>query len=418
MTDPRTHLIGLLLGTETDWPVAFEKLAANIGTLSLPDGSAHRLATERVTIEPFSLRSVRRYDAVIDRLAWWYSNPREWLKKSLIMDDVYLINNPFTFQSMEKHTAYAAMIRLGIKVPETVLLPYKNPLEHEKWTYTAAQYNQPFDLDAVAESVGYPMYMKPFDGGAWRGVTRINNPEQLHKAYDESADMLMHLQASVDGFDIFARSLTIGPTTMTMKFQPDEPMHNRYAVEHDFLSPEAGREIGQISKIINAFFAWEFNSCECLVVDAKSPVASVHPIDFANACPDIAITSLHFYFPWAIGELLKWTTFCVASGRRPQLDLQTRRYFQIADDESLSYNAKLDAYEAIADEYFQTADYAEFCAGPGAHIDAVVAEYVKSSEFDDLLVQTVRGTYPAHEQEKFIAHFRGLIALWSPPVVS
>ena len=44
------------------------------------------------------------------------------------MDDVYLLNSPFTFQSMEKHAAYCAMMRLGLKVPETVLVPFKNPV--------------------------------------------------------------------------------------------------------------------------------------------------------------------------------------------------------------------------------------------------------------------------------------------------
>jgi hypothetical protein len=50
----------------------------------------------------------------------------------------------------------------------------------------------------------------------------------------------MHLQASVEGFDVFARSLSIGPETMVMKFRPDLPMHERYAVAHDFLTPEVG----------------------------------------------------------------------------------------------------------------------------------------------------------------------------------
>jgi CRP/FNR family nitrogen fixation transcriptional regulator len=31
------------------------------------------------------------------------------------MDSVYLLNSPFTFQSMEKHAAYCAMLRLGLK---------------------------------------------------------------------------------------------------------------------------------------------------------------------------------------------------------------------------------------------------------------------------------------------------------------
>ena len=57
----------------------------------------------------------------------------------------------------------------------------------------------------------------------------------------------MHLQASVEGFDVFARSLSIGAETMVMNFRPDEPMHDRYAVAHDFLTPEIGDEVLTIS---------------------------------------------------------------------------------------------------------------------------------------------------------------------------
>ena len=31
---------------------------------------------------------------------------------------------------------------------------------------------------------------------------------------------------------------------------------------------------------------------------------------------------------------------------------------------------------------------------------------------DRLLVETVQATYPAHEQEQFLAHFRGLLGMW------
>ena len=64
-----------------------------------------------------------RHALVIDRLAHWYYVPREWIKKVALMDGVYLMNNPFTFQSMEKHSAYCAMMRLGLKVPDTWLVP-------------------------------------------------------------------------------------------------------------------------------------------------------------------------------------------------------------------------------------------------------------------------------------------------------
>ena len=95
-----THLIGLLLGTENDWPRAFEAIVRRLGAVT----DAHDVASigydvERVDIEPFDLRYKPRYDLVIDQLAYWYYLPREWLKKVALMDDVYLLNSPFTFQS-------------------------------------------------------------------------------------------------------------------------------------------------------------------------------------------------------------------------------------------------------------------------------------------------------------------------------
>jgi len=143
---------------------------------------------------------------------------------------------------------------------------------------------------------------------------------ELHAAYDASGEMLMHLQKAID-YDVFARSLSIGAETMVMKFQPDQPMHQRYAVEHDFLAPDAGLEVVTIGKLVNAFFKWEFNSCETLVSGGE-----VYPIDYANACPDVALTSLHYYFPWAMKALVKWCVFALVTGRQAKLDLETDRY--------------------------------------------------------------------------------------------
>ena len=37
---------------------------------------------------------------------------------------------------------------------------------------------------------------------------------------------------------------------------------------------------------------------------------------------------------------------------------------------------------------------------------------MNSADFDRLLVDTVRSTYPADEHDRFIDHVRGLIDLW------
>ena len=406
MTQTRNHLIGLLLGAEEDWPAAFEALLERVGPITSDDGVTHHLTAERLTIEPFDLRQPVRTELVIDRLAHWYYHPREWLKKAALVDGTYLLNSPFTFQSMEKHSAYCALMRLGLKVPETWLVPYKNPVDNVRWAYTSAKYNRPFDLKQIANKLGYPMYMKPFDGGGWRGVSRIDAESDLVKAYDESGEMLMHLQATVE-YDHFARALSIGPETMVMDFRPEQPMHNRYAVSYDFLTPSAGRQAAAISRIVNAMFGWEFNSAEMLVKGDD-----VYPIDYANACPDVAVTSLHYYFPWAIKALVRWSAYCLVTGRRARVDLEMHRYFDVADRDDLTDEQKLEAYLALADEYFETDAYWAWCDANLPHLDAAVLEWVQSDAFDSLLRATVVTTYPAHERDQFMAHFGGLVSMW------
>jgi len=406
-TTTRSHLIGLLLGAEEDWPTAFEALARRLGVIRDGSGGEHALVTERVSIEPFNLRDKPRHALVIDRLAYWYYHPREWLKKVALMDDVYLLNSPFTFQSMEKHSAYCALLRLGMHVPETVLVSYKHPIDNARWAYTSAKYNREFDLDAIADKLGYPMFMKPFDGGGWRGVSMIRDRQALHEAYDDSGEMLMHLQEAVAGYEVFARALTIGAESMVMRFRPDEPMHDRYAVSHNFLAPEVGAEAVTIAQTVNAFFRWEFNSCEMLVRDGV-----VFPIDYANACPDVAVTSLHYYFPWAMRALLKWSAFCLVTGRKARTQVDVDPWFAVADNQDLDYQAKLKEYQRLSDEHFDREHYEEFCAQSLPDIDEMVHEWVQSADFSALLSRTVTSTYPAHEHDRFQAHFRGLLDLW------
>jgi hypothetical protein len=395
--------IGLLLGTEEDWPASFEALVGRLGPVG-----GNTLCTERIVNEPFDLRYRPRYAVVIDRLAWWYDLPRAWLKKVSLMDDVYLLNDPFTFQAMEKHSAYCALMRLGIRVPETWLLPHKTPPDNPRFQPTAERYNAAFDLEAIGERVGYPLFMKPFDGGQWVGVSHVASPDELRARYDESGERLMHLQAALEDFDVFVRSLSMGAETMSMWFDPSKPLHDRYQVRHDFLTPELGDEIVSISRLVNAFFRWEFNSCETIVKDGIA-----YPIDYANASPDVALTSLHYYFPWAIVALVRWSAFCAVTRRNLRVDQSPRDYFQWGDRDDLDYEQKLAKYRLLADGYFQIDAYQQFCDNELADLDEIAHTWFSSTEFDDLLVRTVRATFPAHEQEQFVAHYRGLLAAWA-----
>jgi hypothetical protein len=402
----RRHLIGLLLATEEDWPAAFEAVIGKIGSVRWR-GETHELASERITNEPFDLRHRPHYSLVIDRLSWWYDLPREWLKKIALMDDVYLLNNPFTFQAMEKHAAYCAMMRLGLKVPDTWLIPHKLPPDNPRYVPMAVRYNPPFELEEIGAAVGFPLFMKPFDGGMWVGVSRITTLEELQFAYDHSGERLMHVQSSVEDFDVFTRSLSIGPQTKVMQYDPSAHGNYRYIVADEFLDPELEAEIAAISRLVNAFFRWEFNSCEVIVKDGQA-----HPIDYANASPDIALASLHYYFPWAIKALVSWCVFGAVTGRQMSINQNTRDYFEVGDDEALSYTEKLERYSALADAYFQTREFEAFCAEALPQLDEVMVEYVGSSEFDDVVVSSMRAEVEPERQEEMIERSRASLAAW------
>ncbi len=400
--------IGLLIGgTEEDWPTALEMMFRRRDPIATVRGKPLHVDVERVRVHPFDLAADTTYNLIIDRLSHWQLNPREWLKKAALINGVYLLNNPFTFQSMEKHSAYCAMIRLGFHIPKTWLIPPKAYPDKEGYQLTADKYYDFFDLPGIAEQqFGYPLYMKPFDGGGWRGVSRIGNPWELMRAYDSSGQSMMHLQAALEDFEVFVRALGIGPQVQPMHYDPAQPIHARYQVDHDFLSPEKGREIVIMTKVINAFFRWELNSCEAIL---KNGI--LHPIDFANACPDMHLTSLHYYFPWAVKSLLAWSTFCLATDHRLRLDMNTEDYFAIADSER-SYEEKLEAYEALVDDYYATGRFDEFRATELGWLDEAMWEFVQTPDFDGILVGIVRDKFPAHEQEHFVEHYRAILRHW------
>jgi hypothetical protein len=404
----RRHLIGLLLATEEDWPTAFETVLHRLGPVRYR-GESHEFATERIQNEPFDLRYTPPYALVIDRLSWWYDLPREWLKKIALMDEVYLLNNPFTFQAMEKHAAYCAMMRLGIKVPDTWLIPHRLPPDNPRYVPMAERYNPAFDLAEIGEQVGYPLFMKPFDGGMWVGVTRITGPDELRSAYEHSGERMMHVQGAVEDFDVFTRSLSIGPQTMVMRFDPGADGHYRYVLDRDFLPPELEREVALISRLVNAFFRWEFNSCETIVKDGQA-----HPIDYANASPDIALVSLHYYFPWAIESLVAWCLFCCATARPMRINQSTRDFFAVGDADDLSYEEKLARYGEFADRYFQRAEFEAFRAEALPHLRELVVDYVESPEFDDLAVRTITtGVTEPEKHEALIERSRAHTRAWA-----
>ncbi len=407
-----TRHIGLSLGADICWPLCFEHMIKRLDLKIPVKGDTVRFDVERVTIEPYDLRQPVKYDVVVDRLTHWYHTSREWIKKAVIMDDTYVFNNPWTVQAMEKHTSYAAMMKLGMPIPETWMLPPKSydVAAQPDVKATLYKYAKLFDLKNVGESVGFPLYLKPYDGGGWRGVTRVKDPAALKKAYDESGKSVMHAQAGVEGFDLFVRCIGFGPQARCVLYDADAPLHDRYTMKTDFMPAKDVEHLRKVTMTINAFFGWEFNSCEALRT-VKDGVSTWHPIDFANPCPDSQVTSLHFHFPWLVKAYLRWSIFCAATKRPMRRNPDWQPFLDIAAKE-LSYEEKLDQYAALADRLLGKNEFEEFCAKHLSHMDDVANDFFGTPEAKEAVRQKTAALFPAHEVEKFTELFWSRIQDW------
>lgn len=398
--------IGLSLGADICWPICYEGLIKELD-LAIPDGrDTLTFEVERIQIEPFDLMQGCKYDVVIDRLTHWYHTSREWIKKAIAMNDLYVFNNPWSLQSMEKHTTYCAMMRLGLPVPETWMVPPKSYLESSDLKLTLTRYAKLFSLGDIGDQIGYPLFIKPYDGGAWVGVTAIKDRDALLDAYNESGTRVMHLQQGVVPFEGFVRCIGLGPQWRCVNYDPDAPLHDRYRMDTAFLSHDDEQRLVDITMVINAFFGWDFNSCESLLSNGVW-----HPIDFANACPDSQVTSLHFHFPWLIKANLRWSIFCAATRRRMNTDLNWRAYFDIADQD-IPFEEKLAAYVKLARERFDVERFEEFCATHLAQLDEVAHRYFGSDAVRAAIREKVEALYPAHEHDEFTELFWKRIQYW------
>ena len=166
------------------------------------------------------------YDVIVDRISHDIPFYRAWLKNSALCG-AKVINNPFWWSADDKFFNYALATKLGVAIPPTVLLPHK---EHPTGTTERSMRNlhYPLDWESIFEYVGFPAFLKPFDGGGWRDVYKINNREEFFSAYDQTRTLCMTLQRAVN-FKEYFRCYVVGQEQVhIMPYDPRAPFHERY----------------------------------------------------------------------------------------------------------------------------------------------------------------------------------------------
>jgi hypothetical protein len=189
-------------------------------------------------------------------------------------------------------------------------------------------------------------------------------------------------------------------------YDPAAPLHDRYTMAKDFMSQAEDDHLRKITLTINAFFGWEFNSCESL---RKNGVW--HPIDFANPCPDSQVTSLHYHFPWLVKAYVRWSVYCAATKRKMRMNPDWASFYAIADRD-LPFEEKLDLYEKLALAQMEGDRFEEFCQKHLSHLDEVAWEFFGTPAAKDAVRQKVTALFPVHEIERFTELFFSRIQAW------
>src|SRR5262245_34350152 len=294
------HIVGLLCGREYAFPPAF---IAKVNQLGKKDG----VVAEFVKLGGTLMGEPARYRVIVDRISHEVEYYRGFLKHS-VLQGTYVINNPFWWTADDKYFNYSVAAKLGIAIPKTILLPqkgYANDLDITSESLHNLEY--PMDWDRLLDYVGRPAILKPFSGGGWKHVYKVNNKQELLAAYDQTSPYCMTLQEFVD-FTQYVRCFTFGKTDIIPVHY--DPKERKYLVDHTYLTSELGVRIVKDAQTINQALGYEMNTIEFAIKDGVP-----YAIDFLNPAPDFErarITS--HYFGMAVERLAKLVIDRATSG--------------------------------------------------------------------------------------------------------
>jgi glutathione synthase/RimK-type ligase-like ATP-grasp enzyme len=278
-------IIGVLHGKERSFP---EALVKKINEKNIKDISAAPVKIDKVIQGDPS-----GYAVIIDRISQDVPFYRAFLKNAAISGTA-VINNPFWWSADEKFFNNALATKIGVPVPKTVILPSRElPDDTSAESFSNLAY--PLDWKGIFDYVGFPAYMKPFAGGGWKNVYRLNDMNEFFERHAETGQLVMLLQEEIV-FEEYYRCYCIGRKHVRiMPYEPRNPHHLRYVAN---FKPSAKmlKTMEEIVLNINNHLGYDFNTVELAIRDGIP-----YAIDFCNPAPDADLKSVgQENFDWVV----------------------------------------------------------------------------------------------------------------------
>ncbi len=291
--------IGVLFGKERSFPNAFVE---RVNSKNI----------EGVTAEPVLIAQALQgvpsgYAVIIDRISQDVPFYRTWLKNAALTG-TYVINNPFWWSADDKYFNNCLMTRLGVPVPKTAIIP-SNQLPDDTSPESFSNLTYPLNWEAIFNEVGFPAYMKPFAGGGWKSVYRLENADEFFEKHKETGQLVMMLQEEIV-FEEYYRCYCVGQKHVRiMPYEPRNPHHLRYQAS---FTPTA-EKLEQMTEIvlkINKALGYDLNTVELALRDGVP-----YAIDFCNPAPDADIVSVGpENFEWIVETMANYTIELTQTG--------------------------------------------------------------------------------------------------------
>ena len=278
-------IIGVLHGKERSFP---EALVKRINEKNIKDISAAPVKIDKVIQGDPS-----GYAVIIDRISQDVPFYRAFLKNAAISGTA-VINNPFWWSADEKFFNNALATKIGVPVPKTVILPSRElPDDTSAESFSNLAY--PLDWKGIFDYVGFPAYMKPFAGGGWKNVYRLNDMNEFFERHAETGQLVMLLQEEIV-FEEYYRCYCIGRKHVRiMPYEPRNPHHLRYVANFN-PSAKMLKTMEDIVLNINNHLGYDFNTVELAIRDGIP-----YAIDFCNPAPDADLKSVgQENFDWVV----------------------------------------------------------------------------------------------------------------------
>ena len=284
--------IGILFGQEDTFPWAFID--------RINSKNIEGIVAEKVTVDKVIQGELTEYAVIVDRISQDVPFYRAYLKNAAICGTA-VINNPFWWSADEKFFNNSLALKVGVPVPKTVLLPSKErPQDTTDKSFRNLKF--PLSWNEIFDYIGFPAYMKPHDGGGWKSVYKVNNPEELFEAYAETGDLVMMLQENIDFTDYYRCYCIGGKHVHLMPYEPRNPHHLRYQAGRGIDPAMEATLRDYVLKLCNGL-GYDFNTVELAVKDGIP-----YAIDFCNPAPDADIHSVgKDNFEWVVETMANYT---------------------------------------------------------------------------------------------------------------